>query len=146
MNGPVRVLVAEDNEDHQFFIIRALKGVAGVGFEVDAVRDGEEALDFLYQRGRFEGQPRPHMILMDLKMPKVDGIEVIERIKADPVLKTIPIMMLTSSDRKEDIDAAYAAGGNAYVKKQPSFNGLRSELEAASEYWTNVAVLPDPPA
>jgi CheY-like chemotaxis protein len=145
VNPPVRILVAEDNEDHLFFIVRALRDVNGVVFEVDAVRDGEEALDFLYRRGRFAAQPRPHLILLDLKMPKVDGLDVLERIKADPELKTIPITMLTSSDRKEDIDEAYRRGGNAYVLKQPSFTGLKQEIQAVSDYWTTIAVLPDPP-
>ncbi len=145
MSESVRILVAEDNEDHQFFIIRALRDVDGVGFEIDAVRNGEEALDFLYRRGRFANQPRPHMILLDLKMPKVNGLEVLEQIKSDPELRTIPIAMLTSSDRKEDVDAAYRAGGNTYVVKQPSLSALKSELQEMSSYWTGVAVLPEPP-
>ena len=146
MRTPIRILVAEDNEDHLFFIVRALRDVDGVGLKVDAVRNGEEALDFLYRRGRFENQPRPHLIMLDLKMPKINGLDVLEQIKADPELKSIPITMLTSSDRKADIDEAYRRGGNAYVLKQPSFSGLKQELQAVSDYWTNVAVLPDPPA
>jgi CheY-like chemotaxis protein len=146
MTAPVRILVAEDNEDHLFFITRALRGMENVTFEVEAVQDGAEALDFVYQRGRFKDRKRPHMILLDLKMPRVQGLEVLEVLKADPVLKSIPIAVLTSSDRKQDVDASYQAGGNSYVIKQPTFQGLRAELECVSHYWANVSVLPDPPA
>ena len=140
MTAPVRILVAEDNEDHLFFITRALRGMENVTFEVEAVQDGAEALDFVYQRGRFKDRKRPHMILLDLKMPRVQGLEVLE------VLKSIPIAVLSSSDRKQDVDASYQAGGNSYVIKQPTFQGLRAELEYVSHYWANVSVLPEPPA
>jgi two-component system, chemotaxis family, response regulator Rcp1 len=141
----VRVLVAEDNEDHLFFITRALQAMENVTFEVAAVHDGSEALDFIYQRGGFAGQPRPHMILLDLKMPRVQGIEVLEILKSDPELRSIPIAVLTSSDRQQDVDASYRAGTNTYVIKRPTFSDLRQELQAVSDFWTNVAVLPQPP-
>jgi CheY-like chemotaxis protein len=143
--NPIRILVAEDNEDHLFFIVRALRDVEGVRFEIDAVRDGEEALDFVYRRGRFEGRSRPHMILLDLKMPKVNGLEVLEQIKADPDLRQIPISVLSSSDRTEDIETAYKQGVNSYLLKSASPEGLRQELADVSHYWTATAVLPEPP-
>lgn len=143
---PVRVLVAEDNEDHLFFILRALRGVNGVTFEIDAVKDGEEALDFLYRRGRFEGRDRPHMILLDLRMPRLSGLEVLARIKADPELKRIPVSVLTSSDRPEDIQSAYDLGTNAYLVKNPDPAGLRHDLAQTKRFWGETARLPDPPA
>ena len=143
--NPIRVLVAEDNEDHLFFIIRALREVEGLSLEVDSVRDGEEALDFVYRRGRFADQPRPHMILLDLRMPKVSGLEVLERIKSDPDLRMIPISVLTSSDRYEDVEAAYRLGTNSYLLKRSSPSGLREELAEVSTYWASTAVLPEPP-
>jgi CheY-like chemotaxis protein len=145
MTTPVRILVAEDNEDHLFFITRALRGMQDVTFEVEAVRDGSEALDFVYRRGAYKDRKRPHMILLDLKMPRVHGLEVLEVLKSDPVLRSIPIAVLTSSDRRQDVDATYRAGGNSYVIKQPTFQGLREELESVSNYWANVSVLPEPP-
>ncbi len=145
MKETVRVLVAEDNEDHLFFITRALRGMENVTFEVAAVQDGAEALDFIYQRGGFVGQPRPHLILLDLKMPRVQGLEVLEVLKSDPELRSIPIAVLTSSDRQQDVDASYRAGGNTYVVKRPTFSDLREELQAVSDFWTNTAVLPQPP-
>ncbi len=143
--NPIRVLVAEDNEDHLFFIIRALREVEGLTLEVEAVRDGEEALDFVYRRGRFVDQPRPHMILLDLRMPKVSGLEVLSQIKSDPDLRMIPISVLTSSDRHEDIEAAYRLGSNSYLLKRSSPSGLRDELADVSTYWASTAVLPEPP-
>lgn len=145
MSEAVRVLVAEDNEDHLFFITRALRFMENVRFEVSAVQDGADALDFVYQRGRFTDQPRPHLILLDLKMPRVQGLEVLQVLKGDPELRSIPIAVLTSSDRQQDVDASYRAGGNTYVIKRPTFSDLRAELQAVSDFWTSVAVLPQPP-
>lgn len=145
MRAPVRVLVAEDNEDHLFFITRALRAMEGAVFEVDTVQDGAEALDYVYQRGRYSDRLRPHMILLDLKMPRVQGLEVLAELKADPTLRSIPIAVLTSSDRQQDVDASYRAGGNTYVIKRPTFHGLREELQAVSDFWTHTAALPEPP-
>lgn len=142
---PVRVLVADDNEDHRFFIQRALKGVRGVELEVDTVVDGEEALDYLKQRGRFADQPRPHMVLLDLRMPRRNGLEVLEVVKQDPELRKIPICVLTSSDRPEDVEEAYLRGTNSYVIKSSDIEGIRRELQTVSEYWTATAALPEPP-
>lgn len=141
----VRVLVAEDNEDHLFLTVRALRDHNdGVSIEVDAVTDGEEALDFVYRRGRFEDRPRPHLILLDVKMPKVTGLEVLEQLKRDPDLRSIPVIMLTSSDRPEDIEMAYRLGTNSYVTKQGGLN-LADGVADLAEYWTERSALPDPP-
>lgn len=146
MNEPMRILVAEDNEDHLFFILRALRGVDGVTFEIDAVSDGAEALDFVYRRGRFADRPRPHMILLDLKMPKVDGLEVLEKIKQDSELRRIPVSILSSSDRREDVDTAYLLGTNAYMVKSADPADLRRDLQDATEFWVSTSKLPTPPA
>jgi CheY-like chemotaxis protein len=145
VNRTVRVLVAEDNEDHRFLITRALRGFDGMEIDVEAVRDGAEALDFVYQRGVYADRPRPHLILLDLRMPKVPGIEVLDVLKNDPELRSIPIAVLTSSDRQQDIDDSYRAGTNTYVQKRPMFGDLREKLEALTRFWTQTAILPDPP-
>jgi CheY-like chemotaxis protein len=142
---PLRVLVAEDDEDHLFLTVRALRSVEGVEIEVDTVRDGEEALDYVHQRGRFANRPRPHLILLDLKMPRVSGLEVLGALKADEELRTIPIVVLTSSDRPEDVQATYRLGGNSYVTKPVGLSGLHQGLAEVSTYWTAVASLPEPP-
>ncbi len=145
MRKTVRVLVAEDNEDHVFFITRALRGVDEVAFEIESVSDGAEALDFLYRRGEYHDRPRPHLVLLDLKMPRVAGLEVLEVVKNDPELRSIPIAVLTSSERQQDVDDSYRAGGNAYLVKRPAFAELRDKLAAMSDFWTHTAVLPEPP-
>lgn len=140
-----RVLVADDNEDHLFFIIRGLGGVEGVEFEIEAVRDGEEALDFVHRRGPYVDKPRPHLILLDLRMPKMSGLEVLEALKSDPVLRTIPVSVLTSSDRSEDVQETYRLGANSYLHKDPNPARLRESLADVSHYWAETAVLPKPP-
>lgn len=145
MKRTVRILVAEDNEDHVFFITRALRGVDGVTFDIESVPDGAEALDYLYQRGQYHDRARPHLVLLDLKMPRVAGLEVLEVVKQDPELRSIPIAVLTSSERQQDVDASYQAGGNTYLVKRPAFTELRDKLWSLSEFWTNTALIPDPP-
>lgn len=142
----VRILVAEDDEDHLFLTVRALRDLEGVSLEVDAVRDGAEALDFIYGEGRFAGRARPHLIILDLKMPRVDGLEVLSRLKGDPELRTIPIVVLSASERSEDVEAAYRSGTNSYVSKRPGFRELRQVINDLSDYWLERATLPEPPA
>lgn len=141
----IRVLVADDNEDHAFLIVRALRSAEGVVLEVETVTDGQEALDYLYQRARYAGQPRPNLILLDLKMPRVNGFEVLEQVKGDAELREIPIVVLSSSDRTEDIAAAYRMGGNSYVTKSTSAAGLRESVNGISHYWMQQSSLPPPP-
>ncbi|MDQ1445425.1 MAG: hypothetical protein QOI20_1889 [Acidimicrobiaceae bacterium] len=147
MTRSVRVLVAEDNEDHLFLTTRALEQTNhGLRLEVQGVRDGEEALDYFYRRGKYEDATRPHLLLLDLKMPKVDGLEVLDRIKSDPDLRSIPVVVLTSSDRPEDVEETYRRGGNSYVTKPITPNGMREGLRDITDYWMHVAALPEPPA
>lgn len=138
----LRVLVAEDNEDHRFLTVRALQRSAGVRVEVDAVADGEEMLDYLYRRGAFGDVDRPHVVFLDLRMPRLDGLEVLARVKSDPDLAAIPVVVLSSSDRPEDVDAAYEGGSNAYVTKPRGVTSFERELAAITSYWIERAELP----
>ncbi len=141
MATPLRVLIAEDNEDHRFLTTRALQnGTRPI--EIDEVTDGVEALDYLHRRGPYADQARPHLILLDLKMPKLGGLDVLERLKQDDELKRIPVVVLTSSDRDEDVAEAYRLGGNSYVTK-PAGPDVVERLLELSSYWTRVASLPD---
>lgn len=141
-----RVLLVEDNEDHRFLTVRALQQHGStVELEIVAVKDGEEALDYVYRRGPFAGRPRPHLILLDLRMPRVDGFDVLRQLKSDDELHIIPIVVLTSSDRPEDIDAAYRLGTNAYVTKPVTVSGMRERLSRLSEHWFLQSTLPQPP-
>jgi CheY-like chemotaxis protein len=145
MNRTVRVLVADDNADHRFLIERALRQVDEVYLEVLSVADGEEALEYLERRGRYEAEPRPHVVLLDLRMPRLGGLEVLARLKSHPDLHRIPVCVLTSSDRRDDIDEAYARGTNSYVVKSDDLRDIRQSLAVMSRYWGVVAALPEPP-
>lgn len=138
----VRVLVAEDNEDHRFLTIRALRDIKGVKIDVDGVGNGEEVMAYITQQGEYAGKALPHVIFLDLRMPKMNGLEVLERLKSDPELSCIPVVVLTSSDRAEDIDAAYRLGTNSYVTKPGVSDELRLGLREVANYWTVGSALP----
>ena len=146
MTEAVRVLVADDNEDHLFLTVRALRDVKGVRLEVDAVRDGEEALDYIHRRGKFSGRPRPHLILLDIKMPRVGGFDVLAELKQDPQLRSIPVVVLSSSDRPEDVNRTYRLGGNSYVTKGMGMESMRQGIRDLTSYWVSLSSLPEPPA
>ncbi|HEX7165585.1 MAG TPA: response regulator [Acidimicrobiales bacterium] len=138
----VRVLIAEDNEDHRFLTVRALQDVPDVDLAIETVADGEEALDYVHGRRAYAGKQRPDLVLLDIRMPKVDGLEVLRQLKADPSLRTIPTVVLSSSDRAEDINTAYELGSNSYVTKPATASGMRAGLRQLGEYWTLLAALP----
>ncbi len=140
----VHVLVAEDDEDHRFLTVRALREVTDVPLEIAAVSDGEQTLDYVYGRGPFRDRDRPDLLVLDLKMPKVDGFSVLERLKGDPATATMPIVVLTSSNSGDDIDSAYSLGTNAYMTKPTSASGFREHLRCLASYWTSCTKLPTP--
>ena len=138
----LRVLVAEDNEDHRFLTMRALRDVQGVQIDVDGVRDGAEALAYVQRQGEYAGKQLPHVIFLDLRMPKLGGLEVLERLKADPELALIPVVVLTSSQRAEDINATYRLGGNSYVTKPGMGGDMTTSLRAVADYWAVRSFVP----
>lgn len=146
MNRTVRVLVADDNADHRFLIERALRDVDDADLHVTSVADGEEVLEYLERRGRYTEEQRPHVLLLDLRMPRLSGMDVLSRVKSDPDLRHIPVCVLTSSDRPDDIDEAYRRGTNSYVVKSDAHHDIRQGLACVSRYWGVVAALPEPPA
>jgi CheY-like chemotaxis protein len=112
--------------------------------EVVVVRDGQQALDFLYRRGEFAGRTdgNPAVVFLDLKLPKVDGIEVLTKVKSDPELKSIPIVMLTSSREERDLANSYGLGVNAYVVKPVAFPDFVAALKELGLFWAVVNVPP----
>lgn len=138
----VRVLVADDNEDHLFLTVRALREVDGVHLEIETVRDGEQALDFIHRRGEYVDKSLPHLVLLDIKMPKVDGLQVLKELKESPDLRAIPTVVLSSSERPEDVDATYRLGGNSYVTKPSSTSGLRDGMRKLGAYWAGIVSFP----
>jgi len=117
----------------------------GIINDIHVVKDGQEALDFAYHRGKYqdtERYPRPGLILLDIHLPKVDGLEVLETLKKDPDLKSIPIIMLTTSSRDEEIVKSYAGGANSYVTKPVDFEEFVKKIKYMKLYWTIVNSLP----
>jgi len=141
---PVNILLVEDNEDHAELTLMALRNNNLIN-EVYVVKDGEEALDFLYHRGKYtdvEKFPRPGLILLDIGLPKVSGLEVLEIIKKDPKLKTIPIIMLTTSEREEEIMRSCLSGANSYVTKPVGFEDFAKKVKEIKLYWIITNSLP----
>jgi CheY-like chemotaxis protein len=130
------ILLAEDNQLDMELTLEALRD-HGLTNEIVAVRDGVEAMDYLYRRGRHADRPPAHplLILLDLKMPRVDGLEVLSQIKRDPVLRVIPIIMLTSSREERDIVESYNLGANAYVVKPVAFESFVEVVKQIGLFW-----------
>ena len=143
MNGLQRILMVEDDPRDVELSLTAL-AEHNLANEVFVVGDGEEALDYLYQQGKFQGRPsgNPALILLDLKLPRVDGFEVLERIRADDALKLIPVVVLTSSHEERDMVATYRLGVNAYVVKPVEFHAFVNAVKELGMFW---AVINEPP-
>jgi CheY-like chemotaxis protein len=137
------ILLVEDNpKDLELTLVALAK--SNLANEVVTVRDGEEALDFLFRRGHFASRPdeNPVVVLLDLKLPKVDGLQVLEQVKADPNLKNVPVVMLTSSREDQDLLRSYRLGVNAYVVKPVDFREFLDAIRELGVFW---AVLNEPP-
>ena len=138
-----RILLVEDSPRDAELILDAL-GSHTLANEVVHVRDGAEALDYLYRRGPFaeraEGQPA--LMLLDLKLPKVDGLDVLRQIKSDPALKTIPIVMMTSSREEPDLVNSYELGVNAYVVKPMKFQDFVEAVRQVGAFWGVINQVP----
>lgn len=142
---PIQILVVEDNDAHTKLILRAM-AEDRLANPVKCVRDGEEALDYLFQRGEFitpESSPRPDMVLLDLKLPKIDGLEVLKTMKEDAHLKSIPVVVLTSSTDERDMNEAYQHYVNSYISKPVDFDKFRKVVEELGYYWTIFNRYPD---
>lgn len=131
-----RILLAEDSPQDVEMTLEAL-AEHNLGNEVVAVSDGAEALDYLYGRGRFQQRSpgNPVLVLLDLKMPKVDGLEVLRTIKQDPVMRSIPVVMLTSSREEQDLVRSYDLGVNAYIVKPVDFAEFVKAVQEVGAFW-----------
>jgi two-component system, response regulator len=141
---PVEILLVEDNPNDVELTLHALKQ-NNIANPVHVVRDGAEALEFIFCTGAYAHRPileRPKLILLDLKLPKVDGIEVLHKIKEDPRTKTIPVVVLTSSREERDIIESYQAGVNSYITKPVDFQQFTESVRHLGMYWL---LLNEPP-
>lgn len=144
---PVDILMADDDPDDRLMAEKALREARlknGLFF----VEDGEELMDYLHHRGKYIDAvqyPLPGLILLDLNMPKKDGREALTEIKADPKLRHIPVVVLTTSKAEEDILRSYDLGVNSYITKPVSFQGLAEALKILNMYWFQLVKLPNGP-
>jgi CheY-like chemotaxis protein len=137
MNASVDILLAEDNQDDIDLALHALRQ-GKLANSIFVVREGEEALDFLFCRGahseRSFDRP-PKLVLLDLKMPKVDGLQVLKQIKSDPRTRTIPVVIMTSSKEERDLIESYSSGVNSFIQKPVDFEQFRETVKTLGMYW-----------
>jgi len=143
MSALNRILLVEDNEEDVELTMAALEELK-LANEVVVTRDGVEALDYLYRRGPYGGraEENPVVVLLDLKMPRVDGLQVLRQIKGDDALKTTPVVMLTSSREERDLVESYRLGANAYVVKPVDFEKFTEAVRELGVFWALINEAP----
>ena len=144
MNEIPRILLEEDNDNDVELTLNALKD-ANLANRVDVVRDGVEAMDYLLYRGKYESRKRenPIVVMLDIKMPRMDGLQVLKNIKENPELKNIPVVMLTSSSLDKDIIESYSSGVNAYVVKPIDFAEFQTAVNHLGVFWALINKIPN---
>ena len=138
---PMQILLVEDNEDDILLEEEAIADAKLVNL-MCVVRDGEEAMVYLRRQGKYQNAEMPGLILLDINMPKKNGFEVLNEIKADPALMHIPVVMLTTSDSEADIVKSYAKGACSYITKPMDFDKLRDVVRQFALYWALVTRIP----
>ena len=136
MPDPVTILLVEDNPDDEALTVIALRGVPAT---LEVARDGQEAMDYLTN----DGKALPRLVLLDLKLPKIDGLEVLRRIREDDRTRLTPVVVLTSSNAPNDVVASYRLGANSYVRKPVDFDQFSETIRQLGRYW--LAVNEPPP-
>jgi CheY-like chemotaxis protein len=138
---PIEILLVEDNPGDVELTAEALRA-GKISNQMNVVEDGESAMAFLRKQGGYAGTPFPDVILLDLNLPRKDGREVLEEIKADPQLKKIPVIILTTSQAEEDILRAYNLAANCYITKPVDLDQFTKVVQAIEEFWFTVVKLP----
>ncbi len=141
---PITILMADDDPDDRLLAAEALRE-SRVANDLRFVEDGEQLLDYLNRRGRWANPadaPRPGVVLLDLNMPRMDGREALAAIKADPALRRIPIVVLTTSRAEADVLRSYDLGANSFITKPVTFGGLVEAMRVLGRYWIEIVELP----
>lgn len=144
MNRPARILLVEDNEMDVELTLDAFREARFTN-SIHVARNGEEALDYLFGKGAYADRakfPLPDLILLDLKMPGIDGHEVLSQVKSTEGLKRLPVVVLTSSKEEGDLEMSYDCGANSYLVKPISFDGFLDVVQKISDYWLTLNVSP----
>lgn len=131
------ILLVEDNPDDEALTLRALRK-CDIASEVMVTHDGVEALDYLFGTGQYSAgdlPPLPRFILLDLKLPKIDGLEVLRRLRAEKRTRLVPVVIFTSSSEERDIEQSYACGANSYLRKPVDFSQFKETVRQLAEYW-----------
>lgn len=131
---PIEILLVEDNPDHAELTRRSLENGSVVN-KVTWVKDGHEALDYLFREGPYANAPRPGLILLDINLPKINGLEVLKKIKETEDLRVIPVIMLTTSDRDEEALKCYSFGANSFITKPVKFTEFSEKVKSLKLYW-----------
>ncbi|HEV2519312.1 MAG TPA: response regulator [Thermoplasmata archaeon] len=139
--APLHILLAEDNPA-DVRLMRELLKESTIVTELHVVSDGEEAVAYMRKRGKYVDAPRPNLVLLDLNMPKRDGRSVLREVKADPELKRIPVIVLTTSGAEEDIRQSYDAHANCYVRKPTDFADFQTIFQKFETFWFTAAEIP----
>jgi len=138
---PVEILLVEDNEDDVVIIQEVFADVV-LGTLINVVRDGEEALAYLQRKGKYKVARMPEIVLLDINMPKKNGFEVLEAMKKDPRLQSLPVIMLTTSHREEDVVHSYAKGACSYIHKLVDLDEFKQLIKQFEHYWTSISRIP----
>lgn len=137
----IRLLLVEDNEADAYLARETLASSA-LAPRIAEVRDGAAALDYLFRRPPYEGEPRPDLVLLDLNLPRLDGQQVLAAMRANAGLRLLPVVVLSSSDAEGDIRRCYGDGANCYVTKPIGFDAFQAALRSIETFWLSVARLP----
>jgi len=140
---PIEILLVEDNEGDARLVQEAMRD-AKMRNHMHMVEDGVEAMEFLRRQGRFGDAPRPDLVLLDLNLPRKDGRQVLAEMKTDPMLKRIPVVVLTTSNAEQDVLSAYDLHANCYVTKPVDFDKFMYVVRQIDEFWVKVVTLPEP--
>lgn len=141
MGSQMRLLIVEDNEADAFLITETLQP-GPLNCDPVVVKDGVEACDYLYAREQFVGAPQPDLILLDMNLPRLNGHGVLREIRGDERLKSIPVVVLSSSDAKPDVEESYQLGANCYVTKPVGLQEFQTRVKEIENFWLSVAKLP----
>jgi len=141
MKKEISILLVEDNEGDIILTLEALKE-AKIYNEINVVRDGDAALQYLNKEGEYQDAETPDLILLDINLPKMDGIEVLAKIKSNEGLMVIPVVMLTTSDSEKDIFQSYQSHANCYITKPVNFENFMEVIQTIKDFWINIVQLP----